>query len=153
MKSATLSGSDHLRSPTMTNHTAYANHHGYRYIFDIVPKSNRTNTYHHRLLSISEYLVVDDWLFWIDDDAAFTQLDRSFESLLPELARNDLSAVFCASPINPAGGWTYLSSGIFCEKRWAWPSTLSSGTETSLSTVQPWWNQETLGMTVTPPTV
>ena len=51
MKIMILSGSDHIRFPTMINQKAYADRHGYRYLFDIMPRVDRTSIYYHKLLA------------------------------------------------------------------------------------------------------
>lgn len=142
-----LSGSDHVRFPTMINQRAYADRHGYRYQFDIAPRAGRTNLYNHKLSAIADALPLAEWLFWLDDDAAFTQLGVSFEARVPELAREDLSAIFCASPVNPQGGWTHLSSGnFFIRNDSVGRSLITKALKTDLSFVQTWWNSEQFGM-------
>lgn len=108
-----LSGADYLRFPTMFNQKAYADRHGYRYRFDISPYANRENLYFHKLDAISDALQDTDWLFWIDDDAAFTQLEKRFEDQVPELKDPSLCAIFCASPINPLGAGQQYRQVIF----------------------------------------
>jgi hypothetical protein len=142
-----LSGSDCVRFPTMINQKAYADRHGYRYLFDITPRADRTSVYYHKLLAISDALPYTEWLFWIDDDAAFTQLEISFETLVPELKHDNLSAIFCASPVNPAGGWTLISSGnFFVRNDEAGRTLIDRALHTSLATIKPWWDEVELGM-------
>lgn len=142
-----LSGSDHIRFPTMINQKAYADRHGYRYSFDITPRTNRRNKYYHKLHAIRDALPQADWLFWIDDDAAFTQMQVSLESQVPELGRNDLSAIFCVSPVNPNGGWTTVSSGnFFVRNDAAGQKLIEQAIQTDLETVRAWWNTDSLGM-------
>lgn len=147
MKMTILSGSDHIRFPTMINHKAYADRHGYRYFFDVSPRRDRINIYYHKLAAVADALPYTEWLFWIDDDAAFTQLDISLCTIVPELMCQDLSAIFCASPVNPAGGWTFLSSGNFFIRNDAHGRRLIQlALQTDLHEVQSWWDQETLGI-------
>lgn len=131
----------------MINQKAYSDRHGYRYLFDVIPRADRTSVYYHKLLAIADALPYTDWLFWIDDDAAFTQLQVSFEALVPELGRDDLSAIFCASPVNPAGGWTLISSGNFFVRNDApGRALIHQALQTQLTNIEPWWDQEKLGM-------
>jgi len=146
-----LSGADHIRFPTMMNHRAYADRHGYRYRFDVAPQANRTNKFSHKLNAIADAVLDTDWLFWLDDDAVFTQMDRRFDALVPELAAGardpELCAVFCNSPVNPQGGWTWLSSGnFFLRNSPAGRRLITAAKATPLSTVQKWWNTRQLGM-------
>ncbi len=147
MKILVLSGSDHIRFPTMINQRAFSDRHGYEYRFDISPRPERSSIYYHKLAAIMDALPAADWLFWIDDDAAFTQLDTSFEALVPELQSENLSAIFCASPINPSGGWTFISSGnFFVRNDSAGRALIECALRTNLTNVEQWWNQEQLGI-------
>lgn len=108
-----LSGTTLMRYPTMLNHRIYADRHGYRYRFDPVPYRNVWNLYFHKIAAIRDALQDCEWLFWLDDDAAFMQMDTPLEDLVPEMTQEEGPwAIFCKSPIN-RGAWTYLSSGNF----------------------------------------
>ena len=147
MKIMILSGSDNIRFPTMLNQKAYADRHGYRYRFDIGPHANRSNLYFHKLNAVYDALQDTDWLFWIDDDAAFTQMACRFEVQVPELSDPSLCAIFCASPVNPQGGWTTISSGNFFIRNTSLGRELIRlAMQTDLAKVAEWWNQETVGM-------
>lgn len=142
-----LSGCDRLRFPTMLNHRAYADRHGYVYRFDISPRAGRQNLYFHKLDAIKDALPNTEWLFWIDDDAAFTQLDRTFADVVPEMGDADTFAIFCASPVNPQGGWTTLSAGNFFIRNCARGRALiEAAIGTDLTQVEGWWDREALGM-------
>lgn len=147
MRILILSGADRVRFPTMLNQKAYAEKHGYRYRFDISPYPNRKNVYYHKLDAISDALQDADWVFWIDDDAAFTQFENSLEEQVPELNDPNLSAIFCASPVNPQGGWTMLSSGNFFVKN-SKPGCelIRQARLTELDVVKEWWDPDRLGM-------
>jgi hypothetical protein len=147
MKIMILSGSDRIRFLTMINQKAYADRHGYRYRFDVGPHRNRNNLYFHKLNAIYDALQDTDWLFWIDDDAAFTQMACRFEARVPELGDASLCAVFCASPVNLQGGWTTISSGNFFVRNTPLGRELVRlAMQTDLAAVAGWWNQEALGM-------
>ena len=131
----------------MLNHKAYADRHGYRYRFDISPRADQNNPYYHKLDAILDALPDTDWLFWIDDDAAFTQLDRPFAAFVPEMEDPNVFAIFCASPVNPAGGWTTISSGNFLIRNsYAARAFIEAARKTDLEMVKAWWDQEALGM-------
>lgn len=142
-----LSGCDHVRFPTMLNQRAYAREHNYRYRFDLGPYPDRHNTYFHKLDAIDDALVDTDWLFWIDDDAAFTQLEMRLEDIVPELNDPTVAAIFCASPVNPQGGWTAISSGnFFIRNNQFGRRLIKNAKATDLSVVARWWDTEELGM-------
>lgn len=131
----------------MINHRAYADRHEYAYRFDISPRPGRTNVYFHKLAAIADALPQTSWLFWIDDDAAFTQLDRPFLDVVPEIEDAETFAIFCASPVNPHGGWTALSSGNFFVRNCKHGRQLiEAAQETDLAVVEAWWDQSCFGM-------
>ncbi len=134
-----------MRFPTSINHAVYAAKHGYRYRFDINPYAGLPNVYYHKLATIIDALKDCDWLFWLDDDAAFMQLDKSLESLVPEMRDKNLFAIYCRSPVN-RGIKTYLSAGNFlirrCPEAFAFLiDCLNTTGEQSLE----FWNEEEYG--------
>lgn len=142
-----LSGSTLPRLPTILNHRIYADRHGYRYRFDVSPHRDVKNLFFHKLEIIADALLDCDWLFWLDDDAAFMQLDRSLEDLVPEMRSDPWPwAIFCKSPINN-GLWTLLSSGNFlirnCPEAHA---MLAQWMATDLKMVEAWWEPERHGL-------
>lgn len=140
-----LSGSNNPQYSTSKNHAAYALRHGYDYIFDRGPYQRLPNPYFHKVAAISHHLPNYDWIFWLDDDAAFTQLGISIESLVPEI-NNNPTAIFCRSPIN-RGMWTYISSGNFlirnCEDSFA---LLNAVLSADLGSIEVWWDSEKFGL-------
>lgn len=142
-----LSGTTLMRYPTMLNHRIYADRHGYRYRFDPVPYRDIWNLYFHKIAAIRDALQDCEWLFWLDDDAAFMQMDRSLEDVVPEMAQDQGPwGIFCKSPIN-RGAWTYLSSGNFlirnCPEAHA---LLEACLATDLAEVRAWWNADVYGL-------
>ena len=142
-----LSGASKRQYPTLLNHRIYADLHGYRYRFDMTPHKGITNLYFHKLASILDAIDDCDWLFWLDDDAAFTQMAVSLESIVPELDQSpDSYAIFCKSPIN-RGMWTYLSIGNFFLKNCARSrQLLTACIATDLAAVKEWWQADRYGM-------
>lgn len=142
-----LSGADRLRFPTMLNHKVYADTHGYRYRFDLTPSRGVNRPYFHKIAKIADALADADWIFWIDDDAAFTQLDVRLESIVPEMLNPELDVIFCKSPVNPEGGWTYLSSGNFLIRNSPGARQLIANVgEELLPEIEKWWDGERFGM-------
>lgn len=105
-----ISGASRLRFNSRLNHAGYAHLHNYGYVFDSTPRP-LTSVYDHKLLAILDLPVDDDWWFWIDDDAFFTQFSRPLEGIGLDFDAGLL--IFPKSPVNPRGGWTHLSSGNF----------------------------------------
>lgn len=91
------------------NHEAYARKNGYTYIFDKAPTTR--SGFFAKIEKILKFLDHFDYVFWIDDDAFFMQKNKKLESFIDEAPDADL--IFCKSPVNPSGGWTYFSSGNF----------------------------------------
>lgn len=142
-----LSGCDIIRFPTIINHKYYADRHDYRYRFDISPHADRRNVYFHKLSAIEDAIQDADWIFWLDDDAAFSQPDRRLEEVVPELLDDSVCAIFCSSPINPQGGWTFISSGnFFVRNSESGKELIRLAKETNLDEVKAWWDEKSLGM-------
>jgi hypothetical protein len=91
---------------------------------------------------IREYVRHFDFIFWIDDDAFFIDLDRPLASLMP--AKMELAS-FCKSPSNKSI-FTYLSSGQFLLRGGdAGAEFAEAVISTPLDRVEAWWRDE-LGM-------
>ena len=72
---------------------------------------------------------------------------RRLEDVVPELRDPEACAVFCASPVNPEGGWTYLSSGNFFLRNCpAGRRLIEAAQATPLDMVKAWWDPARLGM-------
>ena len=139
-----LSGSTHLRFNSRLNHACYANLHGCFYSFDTTPRP-LASVYDHKLLSILNLPIDNDWWFWIDDDAFFTQFSRALDDI--ELDLDGAALVFPKSPINPRGGWTFLSSGNFFFKNCLEVHEFFAGAlESQMSEIKGWWDESKLGI-------
>jgi len=110
-----ISGCTITRFQSETNHRAYAAKHGYSYEFDSKQRELKSK-YDHKMFIILEQPIDDEWCFWIDDDAFFMQLDQPLEQFLEGIP-SDTQMIFPKSPVNPLGGWTYLSAGNFFFRR------------------------------------
>ncbi len=139
-----VSGSSQVRTPAALNHAVYAARHDFRYVFDSTPAPVRS-IYLHKVEVLRRHLATADWLFWVDDDAFFTNLDVDLRSFLPTDPRIEI--VFCASPVNPEGGWTFMSAGqIFLRNTPRMAALLEAVLATDLSVVRAWWDPEVLGL-------
>lgn len=139
-----VSGSSTVRTPAALNHAIYAERHGLRVVFDVTPAPVHPITM-HKLAVLRRHLPTADWSFWIDDDAFFTDLDVDLRSLLP--ADPSIDLVFCASPVNPEGGWTWMSSGQFLIRNTARMADLLAAVEaTDLDAVRASWDHAELGL-------
>lgn len=140
-----LSGSTIKRFESEANHRTYAEKHGYKYFFD-AKQRELISVYDHKMYAILEQPVDDSWCFWMDDDAFFMQMDVPLEGLINDVPA-ETNMIFASSPINPNGGWTYLSSGNFFFKRTqAVHDFFASALELNLGLVRGWWNEEKFGM-------
>jgi hypothetical protein len=92
-------------------------------------------------MSILTLPIDNEWWMWVDDDAFFMQMNVPIDDM-PE---NKL-LVFPKSPVNPEGGWTFISSGNFFFKntkivRDFFIKVLN----TNINLVKEWWTDD-LGM-------
>lgn len=117
------------------NHRAYCARHGYTYIYANWPTGER-NRYLNKVRYIQAYYHLFDYIFWIDDDAFFLDLDRKLEAILPS-AENFLS--ICASP-DYKKIFTFVSAGQFaikCDETGR--SFLDAVPNVDLEFVRSWW--------------
>lgn len=124
------------------NHRLYAHRHGYHYIFDSGPRFD-SRTYMRKLEAIQEYLDLFDWLFWIDDDAYFTNFETPLEAFIR--ANPEAEFIICKSP-STKEIFTRISSGQFFLKNT--PRTkqfIMDALQVDLKQVQNWWHKG-LGM-------
>ncbi|TCL07347.1 hypothetical protein [Sodalis ligni] len=125
------------------NHQIYASRHGYRYLFDVTPYPLK-KTFDQKLKTIIAHLEHTTWLMWIDDDAYIMDHNIKLEQFLPENDNCDL--VFCNSPINDKGEWTFLNSGVCFIRNTAFTRKLFEEIiNTPIETVKQWWEKEKYG--------
>jgi len=120
------------------NHRAYCHRHGYTYIYCNWPTGEQ-NRYMNKLAYVRAYYDLFDYLFWIDDDAFFMDLESGLEAFLPT-GEEFLS--ICQSPTNKAIH-TYISSGQFvlrCDE--VGRSFIDAVPQVDLAKVRDWWTQE-----------
>jgi hypothetical protein len=139
-----LSASSRIRTAAPLNHRLYAEHVGAPYIFDHAPSTVR-RIYLHKLDALRRVLPRAEWVFWIDDDAFFTDFGVDLRRFLDDAGDRDL--VFCQSPVNPLGGWTWMSAGQFFIRRSAATlELLEAVADTDLEAVRAWWDHEVYGL-------
>jgi hypothetical protein len=109
-----LSGSTKLRFNSVVNHKAYADEWGYGYHFDLSPIRELASPFFTKIEILLGQLKPNgpEWVFWIDDDAYFTDFSKPLHSFLSE-CESSTDLVFCESPKNQSGEWTWMSSGQF----------------------------------------
>lgn len=140
-----LSGCTRLRFNSHINHACYAARHGYRYKFDATPRP-LNSVFDHKIHSILDCPVDDAWWFWLDDDAFFTSFETPFSDLRLRLDDRKL-LIFPKSPVNPSGGWTFLSSGnFFFRSTHDTHAFFRKVLDTELSRVKEWWDERAYGM-------
>lgn len=139
-----ISGCDNLRFKSFVNHQIFAQTRGAEYSWKFNVIANGENPYVRKIDLIEREIGSSDWLFWIDDDAYFTDFSWDIMSYIEKFSGVDL--VICKSPVNE-GRWTFISSGQFFLK-----STrraldfLKAVKSTQLTLVREWWNEERYGL-------
>ena len=140
-----ISYCDKVRTFATINHQFYADLHNYTYIYDIAPTKN--GVFKNKVEKILKFLDLFDWVFWIDDDAFFTQYKTPLETFLEEVSDTGHELIFCNSPVNPSGGWTHISSGNFfiknTSKNKEWLRQVLKG---DLRKIEKHWDEERNGL-------
>ena len=153
------------RLPAPLNHQVYCRRHGYQYFFDATPYP-LTTVWDQKLLAMERALADRDcdWVFWIDDDAFFAQLDvpltavrgRDVDAPWGPAAdddRRDLALVerpelihVCRSPVNPVGKWSAINAGLLLLRNHETVrDLLRSIRSTPMDVVKQWWRPEVNG--------
>lgn len=131
-----------LRFNSQVNHKLYADRHDYRYVFNGAPERDR-RLYFRKLETIARYLDLFDWVFWIDDDAYFTDHEIPLERFTGQSDGADL--VICRSP-STKRIFTKFSSGQFLLRNSPRAhALLAAALATDLTTVEAFWRED-LGM-------
>ena len=120
------------------NHRAYAARHGYTYIHCNWP-TDAENPYLNKFKYIQSYCQLFDYIFWIDDDAFFLDVERPLTDYLPSKGK---FLSICRSPTHKVIK-TFVSSGQFmlrCNdsgKRF-----VEKVMATDLDQVESWWRAD-----------
>ncbi len=146
MRIIIISGTDRPFLRSDVNHRCYAKRHNYVYKFDTLFYPDLPTPHFRKIQSIKSVLNDYDWAFWLDDDAFFTNMTVPLENFLNDIQENHF-LVICASPVNPKGGWTFLSSGQFLLKndRRA-QEFLDEVLATPVDTARAWWDASRYGI-------
>lgn len=122
------------------NHYVYSSINDYTYIHCEWPTGQK-NPYLNKIIYIQEYLHLFDYVFWIDDDAFFMNLDQKLEDFIP---MDDKIISICKSP-DFKDIKTYFSSGQFLIKNCIESfDFLTAILDSNLDKVKSWWS-ESLG--------
>lgn len=131
-----------LRFTSFVNHKAYADRWGYHYVFNSTPE-RETRKYFHKVETIIRYIDLFDWIFWIDDDAYFTNFDLPLAGFLELLEGEEL--LICKSP-STKKIFTKFSSGQFFLKNTPLAKQfLRDVLATDLGIVERFWQPEKHG--------
>ena len=150
MKLCIVSGGKHSRLQSHLNHQAYALRHSYDFHHDLTPYpppliGPTISGSYFKLQAVENVLHRYEWVFWLDDDAFFTDFDRPIANFLLNLAPSIFFLV-CKSPINPRKQNPFLNSGAFfirnCTEGFAF---LQEVQRTRVGIVRSWWNRDELG--------
>lgn len=139
-----VSGCDRLRFKSFVNHKIFADINSVNYAWSFMLRRDGVNPYFGKIDTVRAALGADEWVFWLDDDAYFTDFSWRLLPYVDRYKRHDL--IICRSPVN-AGAWTFISSGQFFLK-----STrrslefLDAVRSVDLEQVKKWWSQEKYGM-------
>jgi len=138
------SGGSQIRTAAPINHRIYADRIGVPYVCDIAP-SPVPQLSLHKIDILRRLLPSAEWVFWIDDDAFFTDHSIDLRRFLDGTEGRDL--VFCRSPINPCGGWAWMSAGqLFIRRSQAMMDLLDAVLATDLAVVRAWWRADEYGI-------
>lgn len=91
-----------------------------------------------KLEALIEYINLFDWIFWIDDDAYFTDFNIPIENFID----NEFNFIVCNSPSSKKI-FTKISSGQFLIKNTDKAKKfLEAGLMIDLEEVKKWWSKE-----------
>ena len=138
-----LSGCDHLRFNSFVNHRLFAELNGIDYIFDLTLTPKGEAGYLNKLRAVRNRLQRYEAVFWLDDDAYFTDFGWR---LRPYFAAHPRPLVICKSPVNE-GAWTWISSGQFLLRRCDTAfELLDRALAADLARVRAWWDEAEFGL-------
>ncbi len=120
------------------NHRAYCDAHGYTYVHCNWPTGQQIG-YLNKVEYVLYYFDRFDWIFWIDDDAFFVDLDRSLDHLVPP---GDKFMSVCSSPsykdiVTPISSGQFLLRTTDLAHRF-----LLMVRDADLDVVREWWTDD-----------
>jgi hypothetical protein len=83
------------------------------YVFDIAPPEPESYFCHAKIQRILRFLPNFDYVFWIDDDALFTDFEKPLSDFIASNENADM--IVSKSPVN-RGLWTYFNAGVMLIK-------------------------------------
>lgn len=119
------------------NHRIYCSYHGYHYIHCNWPTPAKI-TFLNKIYFLQHYIGLFDYIFWLDDDAFFLDMEKSLDDFIP--ANGNIISI-CRSPSNKILK-TLFSSGSFmldCKKG---ENFIDAVINTDLLQVKSWWKPE-----------
>lgn len=128
-----------LRFNSQVNHKAYADFHGYHYVFNGSPERDSRN-YFRKIETVIRYLGLFDWLFWIDDDAYFTNFTIPLARFVDEAGECDM--LICRSPSTKKLFTKFSSGQFFLRNAPRAHEFLKAVLATDLAAVQAFWRQD-----------
>src|SRR5436190_3428845 len=132
-----ISGCDRIRFPSYINHRIFAETRGVAYRWSLFETKAGESSFFHKLQMARDTLREFEWLFWLDDDAYFTDFAWDIEAYAAG-QKSDL--LICCGAMN-GGVWTYLNSGAFFLRRSARSAAfLDAALSTNVSTLKTWWD-------------
>jgi len=146
MKICIVSGGTRLRLPSPVNHKVYADIHHLDYRLECGSNGRLKNPYYFKLDVIARLLPDYEWVFWIDDDAFFTDFStdpREYCRVQPEKA----FIVLADGRVRPGEGCTRINSGVILMRNCPEAQTfLRLCLDTEIATVRAWWVPSEHGM-------
>lgn len=130
------------RFTSYVNHKAYADTWGYHYIFNSTPE-HETRKYFHKVETILRYIDLFDWIFWIDDDAYFTDFSLPLTNFLA--LANEEQLVICKSPSTKKIFTKFSSGQFFLKNSPLSKQFLRDVLATELADVERFWQPEKHG--------
>lgn len=131
-----------MRFASYINHKAYADNWGYYYIFNSTPERD-TRKYFHKIETILRYLDLFDWVFWIDDDAYFTNFEIPLTHFLSQV--NDEQLLICKSPSTKKIFTKFSSGQFFLKSTPLSKQFLRDVLNTNMAIVEKFWQPEKHG--------
>lgn len=124
------------------NHVAYCDQHGYHYIDASFPGAH-SRPHFRKLEVIERYLGLFDWIFWIDDDAYFTDFSKPLLTFLDAVSGEQM--LVCRSPSTKHAFTKFSAGQFFLRNSAASRSMLQSALRVDLVDVRDRFWSERLG--------
>jgi hypothetical protein len=128
-----------FRVESAINHKAYADKHGYHYIYNFTPERDPRYIF-YKIETLLRYIDLFDWVFWIDDDAYFTNFSIPLASFL-DLA-GDAQMLICKSPSTKKVITKYSSGQFFLKSSPQAKDFLRAALAVNLEKVKAFWRED-----------